>query len=160
MDAHVGIRGITVRAGRCWWRNCRDTAARHTAFTSSTNPCGTRGASDPRPGPLDNDVPSKQDAGELAAIVTDAYSMHDQFLGAIRDAIVWLHTARRGLLTLTPNPVEVTIEVVRIGRQHGESSRSNVCAVQIRRGRGNAHLRIGRITVEGLWRVSDDVWLR
>lgn len=71
------------------------------------------------------------------------------------------HVARAFFLSaLTPDAIGLSggasVEVMRIRRQHAEASMRDVSAVEIRRRRGDADVRIGRIAVRG-WR--SDGWL-
>src|SRR3712207_1365569 len=54
------------------------------------------------------------------------------------------------LVSLTPYPVPVAIEPVRIGRQHGEAPLADLPAIQVWWRRRNADIRIARIAPTAL----------
>ena len=63
-------------------------------------------------------------------------------------SVMWSRPrTRSGPSGLTTDTVAVPIEVMGIRRENPEVAVRDAAAIQVRRGRGNAHVRIGRVAV-------------
>src|SRR5690606_7528392 len=111
---------------------------RAVARTGKVNPDRRRADSRSMPSQWTGDVAAQgSSVGCRRAAPVDGYG----HAGGVRPRVTPLPS------TLAADPVLVPVKPVRIGRQHTEPPVGDVPAVQVRRGRGDAHVRIGGVAV-------------